>query len=279
MDVALECTSLGFMYGRTQILHDISFTIQPKLFYAILGQNGSGKTTLLHCLNGILKPNIGTVEIEGQNITTMSPKEVARYVSLVPQEHLDVFPFKVLDVVVMGRAPFLGMTETPGENDYKLAMDALKMLACEHLADCNFNCISGGERQIVLLAISLVQTSKIMLLDEPTNHLDFNNQYRLLLKIKELCQIRQTSVIATMHDPNMATLFADRVIMVENGRIIAHGKAEEIMTTTNLNTLYGTKTVEVGNIGNDSGNGSCNGKKHFFLPESAVACSKINAGV
>ena len=279
MDVALECTSLGFMYGRTQILYDISFTIQPKLFYAILGQNGSGKTTLLHCLNGILKPNIGTVEIEGQNITTMSPKEIARYVSLVPQEHLDVFPFKVLDVVVMGRAPFLGMTETPGENDYKLAMDALKILACEHLADCNFNRISGGERQIVLLAISLVQTSKIMLLDEPTNHLDFNNQYRLLLKIKELCQTRQTSVIATMHDPNMATMFADRVIMVKNGRIIAQGKAEEIMTTTNLNTLYGTKTVVVGNIGNDLGNGTCNGKKHFFLPESAMACSKINAGV
>ena len=269
MDIGLECTSLGFRYGSTQILSDISFTIKPELFYAILGKNGSGKTTLLHCLNGILKPDSGTVKLNGRNISALSPKQIARHISLVPQEHLDVFPFKVLDVVVMGRAPFLGMTETPGENDYRLALDALKILACEHLADCNFNRISGGERQIVLLAVSLVQTSRIMLLDEPTNHLDFNNQYRLLLRIKELCRTRQTSVVATMHDPNMATLFADQVIMVKNGRIIAHGRSEDIMTTTNLNALYETRTIQVGNIDTDMG------KKHFFLPESAVAGSKI----
>ncbi|MBI9092276.1 MAG: ABC transporter ATP-binding protein [Desulfobacterium sp.] len=269
MAVILECHALNFRYGKTQILRDISFDVEPGLFYAILGKNGSGKTTLLHCLNGILAPSAGTVEIEGRNIATLSRKEIARHISLVPQEHMDVFPFKVLDVVVMGRAPFLGMTATPGEDDYRRAMDALKMLGYEKLANCNFNRISGGERQIALLATALVQTSKIMLLDEPTNHLDFNNQYRLLSQIKGLCRTRKTSVIATMHDPNMAMLFADRVILVKNGEIIAKGRAKETMTTANIDTLYGIRTVEVGNIGN----------KPFFLPESALSDSEMDDGV
>jgi len=246
MGVILKCRALGFKYGKTQILDDVSFEIESGLFYAILGKNGSGKTTLLHCLNGILQPDSGSIEIEQQNIATMSRKQVARQMSLVPQEHLDVFPFKVLDVVVMGRAPFLKMTQTPSAKDYRLAMEALKILASENLANCNFNRISGGERQIALLASALVQTSKFMLLDEPTNHLDFNNQYRLLSKIKELCRTRKTSVIATMHDPNMAMLYADRVIMIKNGHIVAAGRTEEIMTTTNINTLYETRTIAVG---------------------------------
>jgi iron complex transport system ATP-binding protein len=268
MAVILECCSLGFKYGKTQILRDISFDVEPGLFYAILGKNGSGKTTLLHCLNGILKPAEGCVEIEGRNLAALSRKEIARHISLVPQEHMDVFPFKVLDVVVMGRAPFLGMTATPKEEDYRLAMEALEMLGCEKLVNCNFNRISGGERQMTLLATALVQTSKLMLLDEPTNHLDFNNQYRLLSQIKGLCRTRKTSVIATMHDPNMAMLFADRVIMVKNGRIVAKGSAKETMTTTNIDTLYGIKTVEIGNRGD----------KHFFLPESAFADPETDGG-
>ncbi len=261
MGVILKCRALGFKYGKTVILDDINFEVESGLFYAILGKNGSGKTTLLHCLNGILSPDCGSVEIEEQNIATMSRREVARQVSLVPQEHLDVFPFTVLDVVVMGRAPFLKMTQTPSDNDYRLAIEALKMLASENLADANFNRISGGERQIALLASALVQTSKIMLLDEPTNHLDFNNQYRLLSKIKELCRTRKTSVVATMHDPNMAMLYANRVIMIKNGRIVIEGRTEEVMTTANINTLYETRTVEISTLG----------KKNFFLPESAVA--------
>jgi len=265
MGVILKCRTLGFKYGKTQILENVSFEIESGLFYAILGKNGSGKTTLLHCLNGILQPDRGSIEIEKQNIATMSRKQVARQVSLVPQEHLEVFPFTVLDVVVMGRAPFLKMTQVPSDNDYRLALEALKTLASENLAQANFNRISGGERQIALLASALVQTTKIMLLDEPTNHLDFNNQYRLLSKIKELCRTRETSVVATMHDPNMAILYADRVIMVKDGRIVVKGRTEKVMTTTNINTLYETQTVAISTIGN----------KNFFLPESAVAASNM----
>lgn len=260
MDLTVECCALGFSYGQTRILDDISFGIKPGLFYAILGKNGSGKTTLLHCLNKILKPTAGAVRILGRNMADLSQGEIARHISFVPQEHMEIFPFRVIDVVVMGRAPFIGLTQIPGQGDRRLAMDALKLLGSEHLAGCNFNRISGGERQIALLAMALVQAGRVMLLDEPTNHLDFHNQYHLLRRIKTLCGTRRTSVIASMHDPNMAMCFADRVIMLKHGRIIAAGGLDETMTTDNLDRLYDTRTVAVSTLE----------RTRFFLPESAM---------
>ncbi|MBN2809940.1 MAG: ABC transporter ATP-binding protein [Deltaproteobacteria bacterium] len=266
MGVILECLNLGFRYGKSVILKDVSFTVEAGLFYAILGKNGSGKTTLLHCLNGILKPDTGRVELDRQNLVLLSRQQIARRISLVPQEHLEIFPFTVLDVVVMGRAPFLKMTQAPAPEDYQLARDALRMLDAENLAAASFNRISGGERQLALLAAALVQASRIMLLDEPTNHLDFNNQFRLLAQVKELCRSRQLSVVATMHDPNMARLYADRVIMVGEGRIVAQGPTAEVMTTANIDTLYQTRTFEICGPGN----------KKLFLPQAATAGTDID---
>jgi iron complex transport system ATP-binding protein len=260
MAVKLECRCVTFRYGKTDILHDISFSVEPGSFCAVLGRNGSGKTTLLHCLNGIHRPHQGKIRINGNNIAGMTRNQIARHVSLVPQEHLEIFPFKVIDVVVMGRAPFIGMTRTPSPNDYDLALEALKALNAQRLAPCNFNRISGGERQIAMLACALVQTSDIMLLDEPTNHLDFNNQYHLLSKIKQLCRARKTSVIASMHDPNMAILFADTIVMVKAGKIIARGPAAEIMTKQNIDRLYETDTTPV----------KISETQHFFLPGGII---------
>jgi len=260
MDLVLECCSLGFRYGQRSILEGLSFKVEPGFFYALLGKNGSGKTTLLHCLNKILKPTTGTVKVMGRNLAELSQGEIARNISFVPQEHMDIFPFRVIDVVIMGRAPFLGMTQIPGEKERKLALEALRLLGFEHLAGSNFNRISGGERQIAILAMALVQAGRVMLLDEPTNHLDFHNQYHLLSKIKELCKTRQISVVASMHDPNMAMLFADRIIMLKHGRLIAQGGLEQTMTMANLDLLYDTRTVAVSSFN----------PVRFFLPESAM---------
>ncbi len=256
MAVIFECRSIYFRYGEKEVLKDISFKVEPGTFCAILGRNGSGKTTLLHTLNAINNPFSGEVLINGQKIASLSRKNIAKHISLVPQEHIEIFPFKVLDVVVMGRSPFIKMTATPGQKDYKLAMDALKTLNAEKLANCNFNGISGGERQITMLAAALVQTGEIMLLDEPTNHLDFNNQYHLLSIIKQLCHKKGLSVIASMHDPNMAMLFADQVIMIKDGKILKKGKAEKIMTKINIDALYGLDSVAI----------DISGKKRFFVP-------------
>ncbi len=257
MAVKLECKALDFKYGQKDILNNISFSVESSSFCAILGRNGSGKTTLLHCLNGVLKPSSGKVLIESSDIASMSQRQIAKQISLVPQEHIEIFPFKVIDVVVMGRAPFIGMTKTPAKHDYSYAMDALIRLNAKELAQKNFNRISGGERQIVLLAMALVQASRIMLLDEPTNHLDFNNQYHLLGRIKNLCKTKGLSVVASMHDPNMAMLFADKVIMIKNRRVMADGPADKVMTRVNINELYDTKTTEI----------KISDIKRFFLPD------------
>ncbi|MFA6810242.1 MAG: ABC transporter ATP-binding protein [Desulfoplanes sp.] len=258
--MSLSCQGLHFYYGQHHALKDISFEVKDACFCALLGRNGSGKTTLLHCMNGILKPSSGTLRLDGVDITRASAQEIARNVSMVPQERSEMFPFDVLDVVVMGRTPFLKMYESPSQLDYTMAKKALAMVGAEKLAPRNFNRISGGERQLALVARALVQDPSTLLLDEPTNHLDFKNQYLLLNQIKTLCRKRGTRVVTSMHDPNMATLFADRVILLKYGRIVAQGTVTDIMTEEHLSDLYETELKKI-----DIGTG-----RSVFLPASVT---------
>ena len=253
--MSLSCRDLNYYYGPHHALKDIDFEVEDACFCALLGRNGSGKTTLLHCMNGILKPSSGSLVLDGVDMTRAPAREIARHVSMVPQERTEMFPFDVLDVVVMGRTPFLKMYESPSELDYAMAKKALAMLGAQKLAPRNFNRISGGERQLALVARALVQDPSTLLLDEPTNHLDFKNQYRLL------CRERKTRVVTSMHDPNMATLFADRFVLLKYGRIVAQGPAQEIMNEANLSDLYETELKKI-DIGTD---------RHVFLPASVTA--------
>ena len=260
MAVKLSCQSIGFHYNGRPVLSDISFDVGAGMFCALLGRNGSGKTTLLHCLNTILTPETGRVLVDGIDLRTLSRQAVARRVSLVPQEHVDIFPFTVLEVAVMGRAPYLGMTASPGAEDYALAEAALDMLNARYLSDCSFNRISGGERQMALLAGALVQSSDVLLLDEPTNHLDFHNQYRLLTTIRDICRRRGMSVVAAMHDPNLAMLFADQIIMLQNGRVLVSGPTVEVMTKANMDRLYEAETMAV----------TVSDNRRVFLPKAIL---------
>lgn len=259
--MSLSCHSLNYYYGPHHALKNIDFEIKDACFCALLGRNGSGKTTLLHCMNGILKPSSGSLVLDGMDMTRATAREIARQVSMVPQERTEMFPFNVLDVVVMGRTPFLKMYQSPSDLDYAMAKKALAMLGARKLAPRNFNRISGGERQLALVARALVQDPTTLLLDEPTNHLDFKNQYLLLERIKALCRERKTRVVTSMHDPNMATLFADWVVLLKYGRIVAQGPTREIMTETNLSDLYETELRKI-NIGTD---------RPVFLPASVTA--------
>lgn len=260
MALVLECRDLKFSYRQVPVLESISFKVHTGRFCAILGRNGSGKTTLLHCLNNILTPDSGKVLVHGQDITNMGQNQIAQQISLVPQEHLDIFPYRVIDVVVMGRAPFLRLSQRPGPTDYKMAHDALNFLNAGSLALKNFNQISGGERQMCLLARAVTQTKDLMLLDEPTNHLDFNNQYHLLSAIKSLCRSKGISIVATLHDPNMAALFADDLIMVKDNTIMEQGSARQAMTQKNISALY---DIPLGTV-------KINEQKKLFFPESIL---------
>ncbi|WP_419655632.1 putative ABC transporter, ATP-binding protein [Desulfosarcina variabilis str. Montpellier] len=238
--MSIVCRDLHFAYNGNPILTDVNLAVEEGEFCALLGRNGSGKTTLIYCLAGLLGLRQGTVAIDGMQLAGAARGDIAMRVSLVPQEHADMFPFRVLDVVVMGRTATFRFAQRPGPEDYQAAYQVLSQLEAQNLAERNFNRISGGERRIALLARALLQAEGTLLLDEPTNHLDFNNQYRLLEKIKTLCREKGTSVVASLHDPNLAARFADRVVMLNGGRVLASGAVDQVMTASMVSRLYET---------------------------------------
>lgn len=231
---ALVVQNLNFSYGQRCVLKDVSFFVSTGRLYGLLGPNGSGKTTLLKCINGIMKPKSGRVICGGTIIEKLDRKEIARKISVVPQQVSIIFPFKVEDIVVMGRAPSLGLWETPKAADRSAAVKLLQELGIEHLAGRHFNEISGGERQMVLLARALFQDTEIMLLDEPTNNLDYRNQVLVLDLIKKIALKRKITVVMTLHDPNLALHYCDEVILLKNECVVAQGKVEEVLTDENL---------------------------------------------
>lgn len=236
----LVCDNVCFDYGPVRTLHSLSFEVEKGRLCAVLGPNGSGKTTLLHCLAGILKPSSGSITLAELKLSELSRPEIAARISLVPQELTEIFPFTVLEVVVMGRTPCLSLFQRPGPKDYEMACKALSALNAEKLACRNFNRISGGERQIAMLARAMVQSADTLLLDEPTHYLDFKHQHRLLAVLKRSCRQENYRIVATLHDPNMAVWFADQVLMLKEGKILVEGPAHQVMTSENVSCLYDT---------------------------------------
>lgn len=243
--MSIVCRDLHFAYNGKPILKDVNLDVGEGAFCVLLGRNGSGKTTLIYCLAGLLFPQQGAVAVDGLQLAGATRGDIATRVSLVPQEHGDIFPFRVLDVVVMGRTARFRFAQRPGSDDYQAAYQTLAQLGAQNLAERNYNRISGGERRIALLARALLQAEGTLLLDEPTNHLDFNNQYRLLEKIKTLCREKGTSVVASLHDPNLAARFADTVVMLKDGRVLASGTVDRVMTASKVSRLYQTSVRRI----------------------------------
>jgi iron complex transport system ATP-binding protein len=255
MDMSLVCTNITFAYNGTRVLHQVSLDVPKGSFCALLGRNGSGKTTLLHCLCGILHPESGEIMVDNNPVHLVNGTARAKCISLVPQESDQIFPFTVLDLVLMGRNPHLSGFAMPGPEDEKSAWQALELLGAAHLAKRRVNQISGGERQLATVARALAQQAPVMLLDEPTNHLDFHNQYHLLYQIRKLCRDQNLTVLASMHNPNAVAAVADRVVLLEAGHAAAQGDAESVLTQKQLSRLYGMPLVESRLTG---------GQKHFM---------------
>lgn len=255
MDMSLVCTNITFAYNGTRVLHQVSLDVPKGSFCALLGRNGSGKTTLLHCLCGILHPESGEIMVDNNPVHLVNGTARAKCISLVPQESDQIFPFTVLDLVLMGRNPHLSRFAMPGAEDEKSAWQALELLGAAHLAKRRVNQISGGERQLATVARALAQQAPVMLLDEPTNHLDFHNQYHLLYQIRKLCRDQNLTVLASMHNPNAVAAAADRVVLLEAGHAAAQGDAESVLTQKQLSRLYGMPLVESRLTG---------GQKHFM---------------
>ena len=205
----------------------------------LLGPNGSGKTTILKNIYGLLKPKKKCVFVDGKDFHSLSLKERAKLAGYVPQSHHPPFPYTVLDVVVMGLASQLGVFESPRKEHYQKALEKLKLIGMERFKDKPYTQLSGGQLQLVLIARALVQEPKVLLLDEPTAHLDFKNQVKVLGIVKRLAREESISAVMTLHDPNLASLYSDRIALVKKGRIRALGKPNEILKEETLEEVYG----------------------------------------
>lgn len=213
---AVTVQGLTWSYQRQPILHNISLTIPAASFATILGRNGSGKSTLLRCLSGLLPLPTGTVWIDGQDLSQITVAARAQLLGYLPQFHAPIFPFLVRDVVVTGRASRIFLT--PSRQDYQKSLEALELLNILHLEARPYTDLSGGERQLVMIARIVAQSPKIILLDEPLAHLDLCNQIRLLQLLQLLTQQGKT-IIAVLHDPTLALRFGQYHLFLKDGAI------------------------------------------------------------
>jgi iron complex transport system ATP-binding protein len=236
-DPLIRVQRAGFRYGERQILDGLDLDVRRGEILSVLGANGCGKTTLLRCIAGALRPSSGSVEIGGDDVHRLPPSARGRRIGFLFQDHAPTFPYAVHDVVLMGRAPHLGFLGFPGEHDRVLAEAALERVGLSHLKERPYTRLSGGERQLVLLARTLVQEPEVILLDEPTTHLDVRNQVRTLGIVRALAEDGMTMIMTT-HDPNHAFWVGGRAALMKEGGFIAVGPTASVMTEETLRETY-----------------------------------------
>ncbi|MDD2335073.1 MAG: ABC transporter ATP-binding protein [Geobacteraceae bacterium] len=237
--IRVEEVSFRHHRAPTLVVKNITFSVPNGSIAVLLGPNGSGKTTLFKCIAGLWKPCGGKVILDGKDTARLSFRERALRMALVPQDHTPPFPYTVLEAVLMGRAPHVGLYAAPSAADLRTAHTALEIVGVAHLAKRPYTRISGGERQLTLIARALAQEAPILLLDEPTSHLDFRNQHAVLSMVRRVAEQKRLTVLMTLHDPNLAAHFAHQVVLLKEGEITAQGTPEDVLTERHLKRLYG----------------------------------------
>jgi len=228
--------------GKT-ILNGVSFACDRGEVVCVLGPNGAGKTTLLAALSALIQPTGGQVLLEGSDIHRLTRKQLARRIALVPQNHSPSFPFSVSEFVLTGRTPYLGLFESPRKEDRDVVTGWLKRLGIAHLAERPYTRISGGELRLCLIARALVQQPKVLLLDEPTAHLDFKNRLMVLRIVKNLSRSFGITMIVSLHDPNELFQFADKVLVLSEGCVVAFGEPQKVVTPNLIEKIYGVEVA------------------------------------
>jgi iron complex transport system ATP-binding protein len=237
-DPTLVVSDLSFSYGETTpALSDVSFSAHPGCVSALFGPNGSGKTTLFRCCLNLLRPSRGSIHVQGVESTTLNVKDLARKIAYVPQEHKPQFHYAVQDVVLMGRTPHLDSMFGIPDREKMAAVRALGILGISDLSGRSFRELSGGQRQLVLIARAVAQETPLMLLDEPTSSLDFANQIRIWTILRDIAR-RGICVVACTHDPNHVAWFCDRVIVMDGGTIVDEGPPSRVLTGDLLSQMY-----------------------------------------
>lgn len=238
----LEARQLAFAYRRQTILDDISLSLEPGQVISLLGINGAGKSTLLRLLLGLLPPARGELLLAGRPLHTWPRRQVARHLAYVPQIHTTPFPYSVMEVVLLGRVPAGSLFRAPSAQDREMAADALEQMGIPHLAERPYTEISGGERQLALIARALAQGARLLIMDEPATGLDYGHQLRLLERLSQLAAAGY-GVLMSTHHPEHARLASTRVLLLDRGRIRASGPPEHVLSPANLQALYDIPAV------------------------------------
>lgn len=235
----IKTDNIKVSFGSKPILHDISLAIQDKEFVGIIGPNGSGKSTFLKCLYRVLQPSGGKIYFDGSEISSLSHRDRALKMAVVAQHSTVNFDFSVLEMVLMGRSPYKGLLDRDQVDDYEIARHALAEVGLSNFESRNFNTLSGGEQQRVILARALAQRTECLVLDEPTNHLDIKYQLELMTIVKRL----DATVVSAIHDLNLAAIYCDRIIALKDGHIVCSGTPQEVLTAETIRHIYGVSAM------------------------------------
>lgn len=239
----IEIRDLCFSYGTREVLKNVSFCAQSGEVLSVLGPNAVGKSTLFSCILRLLTPKHGEILIDGKSIADMSTKVLAQKIAFIPQSHNPVFNYSVFDMALMGATAQLGTFANPGKAQNEAVERALERLGILHLKDRGYLQLSGGERQLTLIARALVQNAKILLMDEPSASLDFGNRLRVMKNLRDLAA-EGYCIIQSTHDPEQAYLYSDRILALYDGEVLAHGRPKDIFDASLISKLYGV-AVEV----------------------------------
>lgn len=243
----LEIQGVHFSYGSAPTLEDVSLEVREGEVVSLVGPNGSGKTTLLKCINKILSPQKGTILLARKDVSKVSLRELARLAGYVPQSAVRSFPSTVFDAVLLGRKPYLGWAVSTRDKD--IALNLLQSMGMENMILRDFNELSGGEKQKVLLARALAQEPTVLLLDEPTSNLDLRHQLEVMDLISSLVKRNGVSAVMAIHDLNLASRYSDRIILLRKGLVYAAGEPSSVLVAENIREVYGVDTI----VNQDSG--------------------------
>ncbi|MFV0406935.1 MAG: ABC transporter ATP-binding protein [Propioniciclava sp.] len=235
--IRAEHLSFGYSAGA-KVLDDLTFEVSAGEVLMVLGANGCGKSTLLRVLLGERRRLSGTVTLDGDDVNQLSTVELARRVAMVFQDHHAPFPFSAIDVVTMGRTPHLSALGLPSRKDRDLCREALDTVGMGHLASVAYTEISGGERQLVLIARALAQQTPLIMMDEPTSHLDYRNAATVIKIAHQLAEEQNKAIIMVTHLPDQAFYYPTKTALMKNGRFFAYGPSREVLTEDHLRETY-----------------------------------------
>ena len=239
----LDVQNISINYDVCAVVQDISFMLEAGKIIALVGANGAGKTTLLKSLNDALPVSAGEIRLDGKRVKDYSRREIAQKIAVIAQETETKFPVSVLEFILSGRFAHGAAFGWETERDLQVALDCLELCDLKNYESRRMNQLSGGERQRVVLARALATEAKILLLDEPTANLDLAHQALLFQLIKERCENGDTSAVLITNDLNLASEFADEISLLKNGRLVANGKPEAVLTGENLQKVFNVKVL------------------------------------